>query len=62
MAVLAFSIIPILNHAQDQYIVDWDGNGPGQYGYLEYDALTYATLNRNNHDYVDYLAFLRSAR
>jgi len=41
--------------AQNPYIMDGPGDGLGQYGYLELDAITFANLNRSDHGNVKHL-------
>lgn len=51
---LVFIFLFIIGYSQP-YIADFSGSGLGEYGYLEFNAVTYATLNRDGYDNVNYL-------
>lgn len=49
------SLICFTINAQDPYIGSGSGEGLGQYGYIEKDAVTFVSLYRNTHGNVRYL-------
>ncbi|MBI3717339.1 MAG: T9SS type A sorting domain-containing protein [Sphingobacteriales bacterium] len=53
--ILLFFVVPIFTKAQP-LITTGGGAGLGEYGYLEKEAYTYATLHRNNYNNIDYLS------
>ncbi|MBI2729711.1 MAG: hypothetical protein HYX40_02995 [Sphingobacteriales bacterium] len=55
LSLLFLLLIPQLIIAQP-YITTGGGAGLGEYGYLEKDAYTYATLHRNNISGIDFLS------
>lgn len=44
-----FLIVSKISFTQAPYIMDNPGEGLGQYGYIEYNAITFARLNRNTY-------------
>jgi hypothetical protein len=54
--IVLFFLASISLYSQDPYIMDGPGEGLGQYGYIEYNAITFARLNRGGSDHVQDLA------
>ena len=42
--------------AQEPFIATSGGDGLGQYGYLEKDAVTFSRLERNTYNNIDFLS------
>jgi hypothetical protein len=53
---LLSSLLVLYSDAQAPYIATAGGDGLGQYGYLEKDAVTFSRLERNTYDNIAYLS------
>ncbi|MFT3680729.1 MAG: hypothetical protein QM791_10690 [Ferruginibacter sp.] len=54
--LFVFCFFSVESYCQDPYIAVQGGDGLGQYGYLEKDAVTFARLERNTYDNIAYLS------
>ncbi len=54
--LLLLLLTPFLSSAQAPYIATAGGDGLGQYGYLEKDAVTFSRLERNTYNNIAYLS------